>query len=106
VHGQTGRPPVGPPPPGQIFDRLRESTTRPIPNPLPPSTPAPDMLWVPDRDRMVPGIETSVRVPGHWERRLPDGQIYVPPLVGIAPDGRTVQIPAGVRSPDDRPPTP
>jgi len=40
-------------------------------------------------------------VPGHWERRLSDHEVYTPPLFGQTPDGRTFNFPAGPRPPVD-----
>jgi Hsp20/alpha crystallin family len=47
-HSQS-TPPGRTTPGGQIFDRLREQTTRPVPRTPPPRSPGPDMIWVPDR---------------------------------------------------------
>lgn len=96
-------PPGGTTPGGGIFDRLREDTTRPMPT-APPPPPAPtrsDMIWVPDRNVPVPGVPGIVLVPGHWEQRLSDHEVYVPPLTGRTEDGGTIQLPAGRRLPPD-----
>lgn len=61
----------------------------------------PDMLWVPDRYVPVPGAPEGVLVPGHWERRLSDREVYVPPLVTVHPHGGSGMIPAGIRPPAD-----
>jgi hypothetical protein len=53
------------------------------------------MIWVPDRHVRVPGVEGSVRVPGHWEQRVSEHEVYVPPLTGQTQDGRIVEFPAG-----------
>jgi hypothetical protein len=63
-----------------------------------------DRVWVPERYITVPGATGQVQVPGHWERRLPDGQVVVPPLTIRTPDGREHLIPGGVRPPVDRRP--
>jgi hypothetical protein len=55
------------------------------------------MIWVPDRQVRVPGVEGAVLVPGHWEQRLSEHDVYVPPLTGQASDGRIIQFPAGER---------
>jgi hypothetical protein len=101
--GQTPTPPGGTTPGGAIFDRLYEDTTRPPrsmpPPPRAPRAPAGDMLWVPGRHVQVPGVEGQVFVPGHWERRLSEHEVHVPPLTGQTPDGGTVHWPAGVHRP-------
>src|SRR2546426_1662217 len=68
--------PGGTTPGGAIFDRLHDTTTRPMP-PVPSSTaPRPEATWVPDRSVQVPGTDGPVFVPGHWERRLSDHEVY------------------------------
>jgi hypothetical protein len=57
------------------------------------------MLWVPGRHVHVPGVDGSVYVPGHWEQRLSDREVRVPPLTGYTEDGGTVQWPAGTQPP-------
>jgi hypothetical protein len=59
----------------------------------------PDLQWVPDRYVAVPGAPQGVLVPGHWEQRLSDREVYVPPLPIIVPGGGSQTIPAGVRPP-------
>jgi hypothetical protein len=100
--GQTA-PPGGTTPGGEMLDRLREDTTRPIPRvpPRPATPPGPDMIWVPDRRVRLPGVAGSVLVPGHWEQRLSEHEVYVPPLTVRTEDGRTIQLPAGPRPPPD-----
>jgi hypothetical protein len=97
--GQTKSPPGGTTPGGAIFDRLHDATTRPLPRVPPPAVPAPDMTWVPDRHVQVPGVELPVLVPGHWELRLSDREVYVPPLIGRTHQGDVINFPAGVRPP-------
>lgn len=87
---------------GGAFDRLREDTTRPVPQ-VPPPAPRPprsDMIWVPDRHVPVPG-EGTVYVPGHWERRISEHETYAPPLTGHTGDGRSIQLPPGPRRLDE-----
>ena len=84
-------------PSGAIFDRLHDATTRPMPQVGPPTVAAPDMTWVPDRYVQVPGTDGPVSVPGHWERRLSDHEVYTPPLSGRAPNGDIISFPAGSR---------
>ena len=93
-------PPGGTTPAGSIFDGLRGSTTRPVPEVSPPPAPAtPDTSWVPDRYVQVPGVDGLVLVPGHRERALSDHEVYTLPLVGRTPDGGVINFPAGVRPP-------
>jgi hypothetical protein len=66
----------------------------------------PDLQWVPDRYVSVPGAPQGVLVPGHWERRLSSGDVYVPPLPITMPGGEAQTIPAGVRAPADQRVTP
>ena len=70
----SGTPGAGP------LEQIERSVTQPLPQaPALPATPSPD-VWVPDRitpDSVYGG--TSV-APGHWERRLPNGGYYAPPL--------------------------
>jgi len=65
----------------------------------PRQAPRPDMVWVPDRWAPVPGAPEGVHVPGHWERRLSEREVWVPPLTVIAPGGVQRAWPAGVREP-------
>jgi len=103
VHGAFGqmRTPSGwTTPGGAMFDRLNQSTTRPLPQTPPPTVRPPESTWVPDRFVQVPGVDGQVLVPGHWERRLSDHEVYTPPLTGRTPQGNnTVQFPAGTRPP-------
>jgi hypothetical protein len=97
---QMKSPPGGTTPSGAIFDRLNRSTTRPVPQTPAPTVRPPDMSWVPDRFVQVPGTDGQVLVPGHWERRLSDHEVYTPPLIGRTPQGdATIQFPAGTRPP-------
>jgi hypothetical protein len=97
--GQTKSPPGGTTPSGAIFDRLRDSTTRPVPQVPAPVVVPPDMTWVPDRHVHVPGVDGPVLVPGHWERRLSTHEVYTPPLTGTSPRGDIIHFPAGARPP-------
>jgi hypothetical protein len=84
--------------PANPVDALRDSTMRPLPTvPRAPAPPPGRDVWVPDRHVVVPGVPAPVHVPGHWERRVSEREVYTPPLVGVAPDGTTVHFPAGVR---------
>jgi len=97
--GQMKSPPGGTTPGGAIFDHLRDSTTRPVPQTPPPTVRPPDMMWVPDRYVQIPGAESPVLVPGHWERRLSDHEVFTPPLTGRTPQGDIINFPAGTRPP-------
>ena len=78
--GHLMAPPGGTTPGGSIFDGLRGTTTRPVPQVSRPPAPAAPDTWVPDRYVQVPGVDGPVLVPGHWERRLSDHEVYTPPL--------------------------
>jgi hypothetical protein len=98
--GQAKSPPGGTTPGGAIFDRLNQSTTRPVPQTPAPTVRPPESTWVPDRFVQVPGTDGQVLVPGHWERRLSDHEVYTPPLTGRTPQGdTTINFPAGTRPP-------
>jgi hypothetical protein len=96
---QMKSPPGGTTPAGAIFDRLHDATTRPVPQAPSPTVPTPATTWVPDRYVQVPGTDGPVLVPGHWERRLSDHEVYTPPLLGRTPNGDTINFPAGARPP-------
>ena len=96
---QLKSPPGGTTPAGALFDRLNSATTRPIPQTPAPVAATPSDAWVPDRFIQVPGMDSQVLVPGHWERRLSDHQVYTPPLSGRATNGDIVNFPAGTQPP-------
>jgi hypothetical protein len=76
-------------------DQITRSATRPLPTPPPAPVYRPDTIWVPDRWELG-----DVRVPGHWERRLPDGSVSVPPLIVSDPRSGDRLVPGHVdRSP-------
>ncbi len=89
-------------PMSRTLDQLRDSAMRAIPSVPPPVVARPDTVWVPDRFVTIPGTAGLVHIPAHSERRLPDGDSYVPPLAGVAPDGHTVLVPAGRYPPADQ----
>jgi hypothetical protein len=64
----------------QAVDQINRSVTRPLPTPPPAPVYRPDNVWVPERWGLG-----DVRIPGHYERRLPDGSVYVPPVVVTDP---------------------
>jgi hypothetical protein len=82
-----------------LVDRLNAAAMRPLAVPPAAVVPRPDTVWVPDRYVSVPGAPGGVLVPGHWERRTPQGDVYVPPLVIVHPGGESELIPGGVRPP-------
>lgn len=89
----------GPTPASRVLDRLESSLARPLPALPQPAEPRPDAVWVPDRRVNLPGGKRAL-VPGHWERRVSDREVYVPPLV-VCPRGECTLVPAGVRPPAD-----
>ena len=80
----------------QAVDQINRSAMRPLPTPPPAPIYRPDTVWVPDRWALG-----DVRIPGHWERRLPDGSVYVPPLIVTDPRSGDRLVPGHV----DRSPT-
>jgi hypothetical protein len=79
----------------QAVEQITRSATRPLPTPPPAPVYRPDTVWVPDRWELG-----DVRIPGHWERRLPDGGVYVPPLIVSDPRSGDRVVPGHVeRSP-------
>jgi hypothetical protein len=98
VSGQM-RSPGGSPPGDAIFDHLNDSTTQPLPRVPSPTVPSPLESWVPDRYVQTPRGDNPVLVPGYWERRLSDHEVYTPPLLGTTPNGDVINFPAGVRPP-------
>src|SRR2546428_5762657 len=91
-----GFPAVGP------GDQARDSAMRPLPSLPPTSVSRPDMVWVPDRFVGVPGSGGQAHIPAHWERRLPAGESYVPPLTGSTAEGQVVPFPGGTYPPAER----
>lgn len=99
VFAQAPAPSAGGLRPREPLGALRDSTRRPLPTvPPQPAPPPGQQVWVSDRHVMVPGVPGPVHVPGHWERRISEREVYTPPLVGVAPDGAAVYLPGGVRS--------
>lgn len=75
----------------EAVDQINRSATRPLPTPPPAPVYRPDTVWVPDRWALG-----DVRIPGHWERRLPDGSMYVPPLIVSDPRSGDRLVPGHV----------
>jgi len=85
---------------GHAVDQINGASTAPVPTVARRPVVRPDSVWVPDRYIPVPHGGSLALVPGHWERRLSDHEVYVPPLSVINPaDGRARTFPAGVRPP-------
>jgi hypothetical protein len=91
--GTPGRSPV---------EQIERSVTRPVPQaPATPVERSPN-VWVRDRYLADPLQGGTSFVPGHWERRLSDGQYYAPPsTVCNSASGECSTAPAGVRPPPD-----
>ena len=89
---------LGPTTTGRAVDQINGMSTRPLPsvraNPVPP----PRSVWVPDQYVRLPGEPHYVRVPGHWEHRLPSGDLSVPPVtVDRGSDGTLQTLPGTTR---------
>lgn len=84
-------------------EAIEHSVTRPVPQaPAAPVYRTPD-VWVPDRVFSDPLQGGTHSVPGHWERRLPDGHYYAPPSTVCDSGSGCSTTPAGERpSPDTR----
>ena len=69
--------------------------------PLPPAAPAAER-WVPERVMFVPELGRTLRIPGHYERRITDQQYEVPTIPAYdVKSGATVILPGGNRLPYD-----
>ena len=87
-------------------EQIERSVTRPLPQaPAPSVVRSPD-VWVPDRYYANPVQGGTEFVPGHWERRLSDGEYYAPPSIVCTAAGQCSTAPAGVRPPPDTRVTP
>jgi hypothetical protein len=83
--------------------KINAASRRPIAVTPEPVVVRPDTMWVPDRYVPIPGAQGGlVLVPGHWERRISDREVYVPPLPIANPAGGSQTIPAGVHPPADQ----
>jgi hypothetical protein len=89
-----GRPP-------DAIDHAKGLATRPyttLPAPAPPAR-----VYVPERRVFSPQLQRQVIVPGHWERRVSNQRMEVPPLAVVDPrTGLTVTVPGGERAPADQ----
>ncbi len=94
-------------PGSKAVEEIERSVTRPVPGAPPPAVSRPDTVWVPDRIIRDPVHGAMLQVPGHWERRLSEREVYVPPLtVCNAVSGDCTTVPAGVRPPAEIRPGP
>jgi hypothetical protein len=85
------------------LDQLQQSVTRPVPQAPPSPAASPRDVWVPDRIVSDPISGQWIQVPGHWQHRLPSGELYGPPTTICDPRGNCATIPAGTRpAPDPR----
>ena len=82
---------LGPTTTGRAVDQINGMSSRPLPSVAPNSVAPPRSVWVPDQYVRLPGEPTPVRVPGHWEHRLPDGTLSVPPVTVDRPSEGTYQ---------------
>ena len=80
---------------------INAMSARPTPSSPGQTVVRPDLLWVPDRYVSVPGAPEGVRVPAHWEGRVSDREVYVPPLVIVHPRGAPELVHGGFRRPAD-----
>jgi hypothetical protein len=96
---QMRSPLGGTTPSGAMFDHFNGTMTRPVPSVTSPTPPTPAEAWVPDRTVQVPGADGPVSVPGHWDRRMSDHEVYTPPLLGRTPNGDIINFPAGTQPP-------
>jgi hypothetical protein len=94
--------PLGPTTTSQAVNQMNATSMRGVPSVSARPVVRDSMIWVPGRVVRLPG-EGVVNVPGHWERRLPEGrEVHVPPLTVRNPEtGGTVSLPAAVRPPVD-----
>jgi hypothetical protein len=79
------------------LDQIQRSVTRPVPQAPPPQVWRPSDVWVPDRVVSDPIDGRSVHIPGHWDRRLPSGELYGPPVTICDSTGACATFPAGPR---------
>jgi hypothetical protein len=94
--------PLGPTTTSQAVNQMNRASMRPPPMVTPTPVVRETMIWVPPRAVLVPGEPTGVVVPGHWERRTPEGDLYVPSLTAPVPStGGLKSFPAGYQSPAD-----
>ncbi len=89
---------LGPTTTQQAVDQINRSSMRPLPSLAPREAARAGDVWVPEHFTLG-----DVRVPAHWERRLPDGRLHVPPLLITDPRiGGERFVPAHVEDPPNR----
>ena len=89
---------LGPTTTGRAVDQINGMSSRPLPSAGANPGPSPRSVWVPDHYVRLPGEPNPVRVPGHWEHRLPDGSLSVPPVtVERGSDGSHQTLPGSTR---------
>ena len=82
------------------LDQVREQSLRRSP-PLPVPPPASER-WVPEQQKFVPELGRIVTIPGHYDQRVTDQQVSVPPLpVFDRTTGFSTTLPAADRTPPD-----
>jgi hypothetical protein len=79
------------------IDQINRSVTRPVPQAPPPAASRPGDVWVPDRVVTDPIDGRLVHIPGHWDRRLPSGELHGPPFTLCDSSGVCTTTPAGPR---------
>jgi hypothetical protein len=89
---------LGPTTTGRAVDQINGMSSRPLPPVAPTPVPPPRSVWVPGQYVRLPGEPSPVVVPGHWELRLPSGNLAVPPVTVERPSDATSQsVPAATR---------
>lgn len=89
---------LGPTTTGRAVDQINGMSTRPLPSVGANPVSSPRSVWVPEHYVRLPGELNPVRVPGHWEHRLPDGSLSVPPVtVERGSDGSHQTLPGSTR---------
>jgi hypothetical protein len=93
--------PLGPTTTSQAVNQMNATSTRALPSYAPREVVRERNVWVPARSVPLPG-QGRVSVPGHFERRLDNGDVYVPPFTVRDPaTGAITTLPAGTQPPSD-----
>jgi hypothetical protein len=56
--------------------------------PMPSMPTTPTQQWVPEQRQHDPAIGRDIEVPGHYAERTPDGRLIQPPMTVPSPNGR------------------
>jgi hypothetical protein len=89
---------LGPTTTGRAVDQINGMSSRPLPPVGPTPVPPSRSVWVPGHYVRLPGEPTPALVPGHWELRLPNGNLAVPPVTVERPsDGIHQTLPGATR---------